>query len=46
MPRANSAAINRFSRRLRELIAEVQAGGIPVKTIARELRQLAEGLER
>jgi DNA-binding transcriptional regulator YhcF (GntR family) len=45
-PRANSAAANRFSQRLRELIAEVRAGGISPAAIARELRQLAEGLEQ
>ncbi len=44
-PRANTADVNRFSRRLRQLIAEVRAGGVSPKTIARELRQLAEGLE-
>ena len=35
-----------FSRRLRELVAEVQAAGISVPQIIRELRMLAEGLER
>jgi DNA-binding transcriptional regulator YhcF (GntR family) len=44
-PRANAAAMDGFSRRLRELVAEVRAGGVTSKTIARELRQLAEGLE-
>jgi DNA-binding transcriptional regulator YhcF (GntR family) len=44
-PRANSAAVDGFSRRLRQLIAEVRAGGVSPKAIARELRQLAEGLE-
>lgn len=44
-PRADSAAVNQFSRRLRELIAEVRAGGISTGAIARELRQRAEGLE-
>jgi DNA-binding transcriptional regulator YhcF (GntR family) len=44
-PRANSAAASRFSARLRELVAEVRAGGISPAAIARELRQLAEGLE-
>jgi DNA-binding transcriptional regulator YhcF (GntR family) len=45
-PRADPAAVSNFSRRLREFIAEVQAGGIPAAAIARELRQLAEGLEQ
>jgi DNA-binding transcriptional regulator YhcF (GntR family) len=44
-PRANSAAVTGFSRRLRQLIAEVRASGVSSKTIARELRHLAEGLE-
>jgi DNA-binding transcriptional regulator YhcF (GntR family) len=35
-----------FSRRLRELVAEVQSAGISVRHIARELRLLAEGLEK
>jgi DNA-binding transcriptional regulator YhcF (GntR family) len=46
MPRADSAAVNKFSRRLRELVAEIQASGVPVRAIARDLRQIAEGLER
>ena len=45
-PRANAAAVNRFSRRLRELVAEVRSGGVTPAAIARELRQLAEGLEQ
>jgi DNA-binding transcriptional regulator YhcF (GntR family) len=45
-PRANRAAVNHFSERLRQFIAEVQAGGIPAAAIARELRLIAEGLER
>jgi len=35
-----------FSRRLRELVAEVQSAGISVPHIVRELRLLAEGLEK
>ena len=35
-----------FQRRLRELAAEVQARGFSRDRIARELRQLAENLER
>ncbi len=35
-----------FSRRLRELIAELRAAGMSPARIARELRGLAEGLEK
>jgi len=35
-----------FQRRLREMVAEVQAHGFPRGRIARELRNLAESLER
>lgn len=35
-----------FQRRLRELVAEVQSRGFPRARIARELRQVAESLER
>ena len=35
-----------FSRRLRELIAELRASGMSPARIARELRGLAEGLEK
>jgi GntR family transcriptional regulator len=45
-PRANSTAVNKFSRRLRELVAEIQAGGVATRAIARELREIAEGLEQ
>src|SRR5918996_1082434 len=45
-PRADAAAVGKFSRRLRELVAEIQAGGVAGKAIARELRQIAEGLEQ
>lgn len=45
-PRADSATLEKCSRRLRELIAEVQAAGVPAGAIACELRQLAEGLEQ
>ena len=45
-PRADAAAVGRFSRRLRELVAEIQAGGVASRAIARELRQIAEGLEQ
>lgn len=45
-PRPDAEATSKFSRRLRELVAEVQAGGVAARVIARELRQLAEGLEQ
>jgi DNA-binding transcriptional regulator YhcF (GntR family) len=35
-----------FQRRLREMVAEVQAQGLPRNRIARELRRLADTLER
>jgi GntR family transcriptional regulator len=35
-----------FDRRLREMVAEIQARGFPKRRIARELRRLAEQLER
>ena len=35
-----------FQRRLREMVAEVQAHGFPRGRIVRELRNLAESLER
>ncbi|MGA2594644.1 MAG: GntR family transcriptional regulator [Bryobacteraceae bacterium] len=35
-----------FERRLREIVAEVQSRGLSRNRIARELRRLAEGLER
>lgn len=34
-----------FARRLRELVAEVRAEGIPVQEICEELKGVAEGLE-
>lgn len=35
-----------FSRRLRELVAEVQSAGVSIPHIVRELRLLAEGLDK
>jgi len=35
-----------FERRLKEMVAEVQARGFPRRRIARELRRLADTLER
>jgi GntR family transcriptional regulator len=45
-PRANSAAASHFSRRLRELVAQMQSDGVLPAAIARELRQIAEGLNK
>jgi GntR family transcriptional regulator len=44
--RTDLAAAESFQRRLRELVAEVQARGITRARVARELRRLAENLER
>lgn len=44
--RPDSDRSEHFSRRLRELIAELQAAGLSPVKIARELRVLAEGLEK
>jgi GntR family transcriptional regulator len=35
-----------FERRLQEMVAEMQARGLPRKRVARELRRLADALER
>lgn len=35
-----------FSRRLRELVAEWRAAGVPAAAIARELRAAADGMKR
>ncbi len=43
---AGPEAVTTFAQRLRELIAKVQTTGVPRKLIARELRRLAEGLEK
>ena len=43
--RASAEATETFQRRLREFVAEVQAGGFPRGRIVRELRQLADTLE-
>jgi DNA-binding transcriptional regulator YhcF (GntR family) len=45
-PQADPVKTAAFSRRLRELIAEVQSHGMPAAAIASELRLLAEGLEK
>lgn len=45
-PRPDSDRTEQMSRRLRELVAELRASGIPPIKIARELRVLAEGLEQ
>lgn len=43
---ADPATTVAFTRRVRELIAEVQSNGLPAEFVARELRLLAEGLEK
>jgi GntR family transcriptional regulator len=43
---ADPAKTQVFSRRLRELVAEVRSAGVSVPLIVRELRLLAEGLEK
>ncbi len=44
--RPDVAVSSAYSRRLRELIAELRASGMSSTRIARELRSLAEGLEK
>ena len=44
--RPDAERTDAFLRRLRELIAEVRAAGLSSARIARELRILAEGLEK
>ena len=44
--RVDSQTKEIFHRRLREMVAEVQSLGVPRGRIARELRRLAEHLER
>ena len=44
--RPDSATLAGFSRRLRELVAEMQAAGVSVAKISRELQAVAEGLEK
>lgn len=43
---ADPGTIEAFERRLREMVAEVQARGFPPGRIASELRRVAESLER
>ena len=43
---ADPATTAAFKRRVRELIAEVQSNGVSAGLVARELRLLAEGLEK
>ena len=43
---ANSEKSTTFSRRLRELVAELQAAGISRSRLSRELRLISEGLEK
>jgi len=44
--RPRPAARESFARRLREMVAEAQDSGLEAKVIARELRSLAEAIER
>lgn len=44
-PQAPPSVTTNFSRRLWEFIAELRAAGVPAPDLARELRQIAEGLE-
>lgn len=44
--RADPAKTAGFTRRLRELVAEVESAGMSAAQIARELRLVAEGLEK
>jgi GntR family transcriptional regulator len=44
--RSDPAAGEIFERRLKEMVAEVQARGFPRQRIARELRRLADSLKR
>ncbi|MGA2185873.1 MAG: GntR family transcriptional regulator [Bryobacteraceae bacterium] len=44
--RADAEIGEAFQRRLREMVAEVQARGLSRSRIARALRRLADGLER
>jgi len=44
--RADPETGEAFHRRLREMVAEMQSRGLPRGRIARELRRLAENLER
>jgi GntR family transcriptional regulator len=43
---ADPGTVEAFERRLREMVAEVQARGFPPGRIASELRRVAESLER
>lgn len=45
LPDAKPERRELFARRLRELVAEVRAEGIPVQEIRQELQGVAEGLE-
>jgi uncharacterized protein YoaH (UPF0181 family) len=43
---ADPAKTAAFTKRVRELIAEVQSNGLSADLVARELRLIAEGLEQ
>jgi len=42
-PAADAETLSAFQRRLRQLVAEVRAQGLPARSIARELAALAKG---
>lgn len=44
-PPADGAALDRFSRRVRELVAEARSAGVPAATVRAALEQVQEGLE-
>ena len=44
-PKADAEHIRAFGRRLREMVAQAQADGVPVKTIAEQLQVVAKGLQ-
>lgn len=44
--RADAETEEAFHRRLREMVAEVQSRGLPRRRVARELRRLADEMER
>ena len=44
-PPADGAALDRFSRWVRELVAEARSAGVPAATVRAALEQVQEGLE-
>jgi GntR family transcriptional regulator len=43
---ADPEAVKNFARRIGEMVAELRASGIPAAAIAKELKTVAEGLQR